>query len=78
MIAKKAAAPSAGRGASITTKTRATARGLVANGVVKDKTVQPPPEQPDDLSDVMKTLDQVRVKNDELTVRINRLVTSLQ
>ena len=78
MIAKKAAAPSAGRGTSMTTKTRATARALVSNAVAKQKTVQPVQEQADDFSDVMKTLDQVRVKNDELTVRINRLVTSLQ
>ena len=61
----------------MTTKTRATARALVSNAVAKQKTVQPVQEQADDFSDVMKTLDQVRVKNDELTVRINRLVTSL-
>ena len=32
----------------------------------------------DDFTDVMQTLDRVSVKNDELTDRINRLVTRLQ
>ncbi|WP_419760061.1 hypothetical protein [Acidisoma sp.] len=77
MIAKKAAASPSGRATSVT-KTRAVARALVSGAVAKDKAVQPAPEQADNFSDVMKTLDQVRVKNDELTVRINRLVTSLQ
>ena len=94
MIAKKAASSSGGRAASTTKKvrparkrmdmtdiTRPSAPAAHKEAVVVRKSARARPalpEKADDFSDVMEALDRVSVKNDELTVRINRLVSSLR